>query len=93
MGPASDGTTDHHSSIEEAFIGVRISRTAVSVNPAPANNSLSAPGASSENGPVGTLLALAGYYFAVGDLPRAARVLIASRAGMTAEREYFRPAI
>jgi hypothetical protein len=42
---------------------------------------------------VGTLLALAGYYFAVGDLPRAARVLIASRAGMTAEREYFRPAI
>src|SRR5258705_11807805 len=50
-GPASDGTTDHHSSTEEAFIGVGISQTAVSENPAPANNSPSAPAASSENGP------------------------------------------
>src|SRR5882757_11529192 len=50
-GPASDGTTDHHSSTEEAFIGVEISQTLVSENSAPANNSSSAPGASSENGP------------------------------------------
>jgi len=32
---------------------------------------------------VGTLLALAGYYFAIGDLPRSARVLTSLRVGMT----------
>ena len=42
---------------------------------------------------VGTLLALAGYYFAIGDLPRSARVLTSLRAGMNAEREFFRPAV
>jgi len=42
---------------------------------------------------VGTLLALAGYYFAIGDLPRSARVLKALRADMTAEREFFRPVV
>jgi class 3 adenylate cyclase len=42
---------------------------------------------------VGTLLALAGYYFAIGDLPRSARVLTSLRAGMNAEREYFRPVV
>ena len=33
-GPASDGTTDHHSSTEDACIGVGISRTDTSVKPA-----------------------------------------------------------
>jgi hypothetical protein len=42
---------------------------------------------------VGTLLALTGYYFAVGDLPRSARILTSLRAGITAEREYFRPVV
>jgi class 3 adenylate cyclase len=42
---------------------------------------------------VGTLLALAGYYFAIGDLPRSARVLTSLRAGMNAGREYFRPVV
>jgi class 3 adenylate cyclase len=42
---------------------------------------------------VGTLFALAGYYFAVGDLPRSARVLTSLRAGINAEREYFRPVV
>ncbi|MDT5137869.1 MAG: hypothetical protein QOD58_2131 [Mycobacterium sp.] len=42
---------------------------------------------------VGTLLALAGYYFAIGDLPRSTRVLTSLRAGMTAGREYFRPVV
>jgi class 3 adenylate cyclase/tetratricopeptide (TPR) repeat protein len=42
---------------------------------------------------VGTLLALAGYYFAVGDLPRSARILTSLRAGMNAGREYFRPVV
>jgi class 3 adenylate cyclase len=42
---------------------------------------------------VGTLLALTGYYFAIGDLPRSARILASLRAGITAEREYFRPVV
>jgi class 3 adenylate cyclase len=42
---------------------------------------------------VGTLFALAGYYFAIGDLPRSARVLTSLHAGMNAGREYFRPAV
>ena len=42
---------------------------------------------------VGTLLALAGYYFAIGDLPRSARVLMSLRASMNAEREFFRPVV
>jgi len=42
---------------------------------------------------VATLLALAGYYFAVGDLPRSARVLTSLHAGMNAGREYFRPVV
>ena len=43
---------------------------------------------------VGTLLALTGYYFAIGDLPRTARILTSLRAGITtAEREYFRPVV
>ena len=42
---------------------------------------------------VGTLLALAGYYFAVGDLPRSARVLTSLQAGVNAGREYFRPVV
>jgi hypothetical protein len=42
---------------------------------------------------VGTLLALAGYYFAIGNLPRSARVLTSLRAGMNAGREYFRPVV
>ena len=42
---------------------------------------------------VGTLLALTGYYFAIGDLPRSARVLTSLRAGINAEREFFRPVI
>ncbi|WP_255604933.1 ATP-binding protein [Mycolicibacterium xanthum] len=40
---------------------------------------------------VGTLLALAGYYFAVGNLPRSTQLIATLRAGMTGEREYFRP--
>ena len=42
---------------------------------------------------VGTLLALAGYCFAVGDLPRSARVLTSLHAGMNAGRECFRPVL
>jgi class 3 adenylate cyclase len=42
---------------------------------------------------VGTLLALAGYYFAIGELPRSAHVLTSLRAGMNAGREYFRPVV
>jgi hypothetical protein len=42
---------------------------------------------------VGTLLALTGYYFAIGDLPRSAQVLTSLRAGINAEREFFRPVI
>ena len=42
---------------------------------------------------VATLLALTGYYFAIGDLPRSARVLTSLRAGINAEREFFRPVI
>ena len=42
---------------------------------------------------VATLLALTGYYFAIGDLPRSARVLASLRAGINAEREFFRPVI
>ena len=42
---------------------------------------------------VGTLIALAGYYFAVGDLPRSARVLTSLCAGMNEEREHFRPVV
>ncbi len=42
---------------------------------------------------IGTLLALAGYYFALGDLPRSARVLTSLHVGMNAGREYFRPVV
>lgn len=42
---------------------------------------------------VGTLFALAGYYFALGDLPRSARVLRSLRAGMSSERAFFRPVV
>jgi len=42
---------------------------------------------------IGTLVALAGYYFAVGDLPRSARVLRSVRLGMDDGREYFRPIV
>lgn len=42
---------------------------------------------------VGTLLALGGYYFAVGDLFRSAAVLGSLRAGMSDERAYFRPVV
>ncbi len=42
---------------------------------------------------VGTLLALSGYFFAIGDLPRLSRVLASLRSGINAEREYFRPVI
>ena len=38
-------------------------------------------------------VALTGYYFAIGDLPRSARVLKSLRAGINADREYFRPVI
>ncbi len=42
---------------------------------------------------VATLFALAGHYFAVGDLPRSARLLTSLHAGMNAGRAYFRPAV
>ncbi|ORA51394.1 cyclase [Mycolicibacterium chubuense] len=42
---------------------------------------------------VGTLLALGGYYFAVGDLFRSTAVLGSLRAGMTDERAYFRTVV
>ena len=42
---------------------------------------------------VGTLLALGGYYFAVGDLFRSAAVVRSLHAGMDDERAYFRPVV
>ncbi|RZT25298.1 adenylate/guanylate cyclase family protein [Mycobacterium sp. BK558] len=42
---------------------------------------------------IGTLLALGGYHFAVGDLFRSTAVLRALRAGMSDERAYFRPVV
>ncbi|SCX01155.1 ATP-binding protein [Mycolicibacterium fluoranthenivorans] len=42
---------------------------------------------------VGTLFALAGYYFALGDLPRCARVLRSLRSELNDGREYFRPVV
>jgi hypothetical protein len=41
----------------------------------------------------GTLLAVAGYYFAVGNLPRATQVLTSLRAGMDGGRQFFRPVV
>jgi tetratricopeptide (TPR) repeat protein len=40
-----------------------------------------------------TLLALAGYYFAVGDLRRSAKVFESLRGGLNEGREFFRPVI
>ena len=42
---------------------------------------------------VGTLFALGGYYFAVGDLFRSTAVLSSLRAGMNDDRAYFRPVV
>ena len=49
-GPASDGTTAHHSSNDLAFIGVATSRTLTQPNPAAPSNSSSLPFSDNENG-------------------------------------------
>src|ERR1700744_1556970 len=50
-GPASDGTTRHHSSNDPAFMGVAISRTLTRPKPAAPSNSSSLPFSDNENGP------------------------------------------